>query len=205
VSQPLAGQSSNLLDGFGQIASKQDVVDATAGVQDSIGDIFDQLDGFGTQIDDATAAAAAAQAAADAAAAAANDAVDVADLAVASAQYWKDEFVVSSAGLLLGKNEMVLGMVMDVPSPRTRTVTRVHYALLTNTTTTLTIQLIKVNAAGTVETVILTTNITGGAIRRTDSTINEVVLDTERILCNVTAITGGVASGLQCAVVGTFL
>lgn len=203
MSQPLAGQSSNLLDGFGQIASKQDVVDATAGVQDSIGDIFDQLDGFGTQIDDATAAAAAAQAAADAAAAAAGDAADVADLAVASAQYWKDEFVVSSAGVLLGKNEMVLGVVMDVPPGKARRVTRIHYAMLSNTGT-MTIQLIKVNAAGTTETVILTTNITSGATRQTDSTIDEPVADKERILCNVTAI-GGTASGLQCAVVGTFI
>lgn len=203
MSQPLAGQSSNLLDGFGQIASKQDVVDATAGVTEDIGDIFDQLDGFGADIDAAEAVAAAAAAAAAAAQAAADDAGDVADAAVASAQYWKDEFVVSSAGVLLGKNEMVLGMVMDVPSPRTRTVTRVHYAMLANTST-MTIQLIKVNAAGTVETVILTTNIVSGAIRQTDSTINEVVTDKERILCNVTAI-GGVASGLQCAVVGTLI
>lgn len=151
----------------------------------------------------AAEAAAAAQAAASDAANAAAAAADTADAAVEAAQYWKDEFVVSSAGVLLGKNEMVLGVVMDVPPGKARRVTRIHYAMLSNSST-MTIQLIKVNAAGTTETVILTTNITSGATRQTDSTIDVAVADKERILCNVTAI-GGTASGLQCAVVGTFI
>lgn len=187
MSAPLAGQSGNLLAGFGEIASKTDVLEATEGVTEDIGDIFDQLDGFGSRIDTVEVVA--------------DNAAETADIAYANAQYWKDEFVVSSAGLLLGFNELVIGVVMDVPTSRTRRVTDLHYALLTNTAT-VTVELIKI-AVGGGTSVAHTATFTGTRQSYNNLTID--VLDKERIACNVTVISGGTASVLQTAVVGVLL
>lgn len=51
MSQPLAGQSGNMIAAFGQVATKTDVLDATGAVEEDIGDIYDELDGFGTNLD----------------------------------------------------------------------------------------------------------------------------------------------------------
>ncbi|QUD15890.1 hypothetical protein [Nocardia phage KYD2] len=51
MTQPLAGQSGNLVAAFGAIASKQDVIDATDGITEDIGDIYDELSGFGQNVD----------------------------------------------------------------------------------------------------------------------------------------------------------
>ncbi|AEV52245.1 hypothetical protein [Nocardia phage NBR1] len=51
MTAPLAGQSGNMIAAFGALASKQDVVDATGGITEDIGDIYDDLDGFGQNID----------------------------------------------------------------------------------------------------------------------------------------------------------
>ena len=209
MSQPLAGQSGNLLEGFGQIASKQDVVDATAGVSENIGDIFDQLDGFGSQIDDAAAQAAAAQAAADAAAAAAaaaaataNDAQDTADIAYANAQYWEAECVVSSAEVLLGVNELLIGLCQNVPTGKTRTITDLHIALVSQPAG-MVLETKKYNAAGTSSSVLHTATLTAGQIRRSYNNLGLAVLDKERIFWNVTSITGTVAPVvLQCLIFG---
>ncbi|WP_288049369.1 hypothetical protein, partial [Nocardia sp.] len=90
-----------------------------------------------TPIQGAYTAAAAAQGAADAvvgiAEAAANDAAaaeSTAASASARASYWEAEFVVASAAVVLGVNELLIGLCQNVPGGLTRTITDMHVALL---------------------------------------------------------------------------
>ena len=177
MSQPLAGQSGNLIAGFGQVASKDDVLAATDGVQEDIGNIFDDLDGFGDRIDAVEIVA--------------NDASDTADVAYAAASYWETECVVASAAVVLGLNELFIGLCQNVPTGKQRIITDLHIALQSQANG-LTIQTKKYNAAGTSSSVIRTDTLTAGQIRASYNNIGANVLDKERIFWNVTSITGSV-------------
>lgn len=158
---------------------------------------------------DAQTAAANAEAAADAvlgvaenADAKATAAQTSADVAYAAAARWKDEFIVASAGVVLGKNELALGVVMDVPSGRTRKISRIIYGLITNTGA-MTIQLISTSPTRT-SSVIHTTVIPAGVVEFIDNSPDISVIDGHRISCNVTVIDGN-SSVLQCAIIGALL
>ncbi|OZF09800.1 hypothetical protein CH300_00015 [Rhodococcus sp. 15-1154-1] len=125
-----------------------------------------------------------------------------ADVAYAAAARWKDEFIVASAGVVLGKNELALGVVMDVPAGRTRKISRVIYGLITNTGA-MTVQLISTSPSR-VSTVIHTSTIPAGVVEFIDNSPDISVLDGHRISCTVTAI-GGNSSVLQCALIGALL
>lgn len=134
---------------------------------------------------------------------------EAADIAYANAQHWKDEFLVASAGVQLGKNEVDLGVVMDLPLDgiaRVRKITALRYGTKANASTSFTIELRKTNLAN-VESTIHTTTITGGATKLRDNTIDYTVNDGDYISCNVTNITpsGAVISVLQCAVIGVLI
>lgn len=129
---------------------------------------------------------------AEAAANAAAAADTKADQAYEAASYWEAECVVASAGVLLGVNELLIGLCQNVPTGKTRRITDLHFALQTNPGG-VTIETRKWNAAGTssslVHTATLGTNVT--RINYNNLTID--VLDKERIYWHVTAV--GVVSG----------
>lgn len=150
----------------------------------------------------ASSTATAAQTAASNAASVAAAAQETADIAYENAQYNKDEFVVSSAGVQLGKNEETLGILMTTPAGRIRKITRVIYTLGSNTGT-MTVQLVRRDLGGT-ESVVLTTNISSAAIVYPDNTIDYETVDLDHYLCNVTAI-GGVANTLHCCIESVIL
>lgn len=145
----------------------------------------------GTANTNATAAQTAASNAASVAAAA----QDVADVAYANAQNDRDGFSVSTAGLNYGINEETLGILMTTPAGRTRKITRVIYTAKSNTGT-ITIQLIRRALNGT-ESVVLTTNVSSGALVHPDSSIDYTTTDLDQYHCNVTAMSGTVNS-LSC-------
>lgn len=147
-------------------------------------------------------AATAAQTTASNAANVAAAAQETADIAYVNAQYWKDEFSCSSTGLLLGKNEEALGMVMDVPPGKIRKITNVRYGLLANSGV-LTIQIRKITTAG-VESVIHTTALPSAATKYNDNTIDYQVADGDYILANVLTNTG-TSSVLHVALVGVLI
>lgn len=150
----------------------------------------------------ANTTATAAQTAASNAASVAAAAQETADIAYENAQYNKDEFAVSSAGVVLGKNEETLGILMTTPAGRIRKITRVIYSFGTNTGTA-TVQLIRRALNGT-ESVVLTTSITSGAIVFPDNTIDYTTTDLDHYLCNVTAL-GGTANTLHCCIESVIL
>lgn len=125
-----------------------------------------------------------------------------ADVAYAASARWKDEFMVSSAGVILGKNEVDLGMVMDVPPGRVRRITRLIYGLSRNTGAMI-IELKLVDQLRN-ESTLHTTTIPAGVREYVDNGIDVSVPDGNRIHCNVTAI-GGDSSVLQCALIGVLL
>lgn len=125
-----------------------------------------------------------------------------ANVAYAAAARWKDEFIVASAGVVLGKNELALGVVMDVPSGRTRRISRIIYGLITNTGA-MTVQLISTSPSR-VSTTIHTTTIPAGVVEFIDNSPDISVIDGHRISCNVTIIDGN-SSVLQCAIIGALL
>ncbi|QSL67881.1 minor tail protein [Nocardia phage P3.1] len=148
-----------------------------------------------SQASTANSNASAAQTAASNAASVAAAAQDTADVAVELAQNDRDGFAVSTAGLNLGINEEPLGILLTVPAGRTRTITRVIYTCHSNTGT-ITIQLIRRQLNGA-ETVVLTTNVSSGALVHPDSSIDYGVTDLDQYHCNITAISG-VVTGLSC-------
>lgn len=137
----------------------------------------------------------------------AQEALLTADIAYENAQYWKDECVVASAGVVLGVNELVIGVVMDVPTGRSRKITDMHFAFL------------RKPVAFTVETKIQSADGVGERVARTDTVpatqtrwninnLNIDVADKERVFWNVTSTattTVDLASVFQVALVGVLL
>ncbi len=132
----------------------------------------------------------------------AEQAYEQAEVAYAAAARWKDEFVVSSAGVVLGQNEIDLGVVMDVPPGRQRIVSRIIYGLSRNTGA-LTVQLISTSPQRT-RSVIHSTTILAGQVERIDDSPNISVQDGHRISCSVLSIDGD-SSVLQCALIGALI
>lgn len=144
----------------------------------------------------------------DAAEAAANQAADAqetADVAYANASYWEAECVVSSADVLLGVNELLIGLCQNVPTGKTRKITDIHIAL-NSQPGGMVLQTKKWNAAGTSSTVVHTATLTANQTRRSYNLLDIAVADKERIFWNVSSITGSVSpSVLQVAVFGVIL
>ncbi|MET8430174.1 hypothetical protein [Nocardia sp. NPDC004860] len=153
-----------------------------------------------------------AQGAADAAVttsqAAANDAANAsekADIAYDTASFWSIEFIVASAEVLLGVNELLLGPILNVPDGRTALLTDIHVGLL-NQPNGFTVETRKWNAAGTSYTTIHTGVLGANVTRRDFGTLSVSVLDKERFWPYVTSITGTTPpTVLQICVAGVFI
>ena len=134
----------------------------------------------------------------------ANAAQQTANVAYQNAQYWKDECVVASAGVMLGVNELIIGVVMDVPPGRTRKITSLHFAFFQKPES-ISLET-KVTSAAGVERVVHSITILAGVTRQSVSELDITVTDKERVSWNVTAQSGSVAANvLQVAVVGVLL
>lgn len=130
-----------------------------------------------------TAQAAANQAAsADATAASASD----------RASYWETEFVVASAGVVLGVNELLLGPVQNVPGGLTRTLTDMHIGFITQPGG-LTFELKKWSADGTSSTVLGTYSVAANVTRANWAGLGFVMATRERVFINITSVTGSIA------------
>lgn len=139
-------------------------------------------------------AAANAAAAAEATAAAALEAVS----------YWETEFVIASAAVVLGVNELLIGPCQNVPGGLERIITDMHIAFLSQPNG-LTFELKKWNPDGTVDSVLDTFTVPAGA-NRASWAINYNVVHRERLFINVTSVTGTVAPQvLQVLVFGAFV
>ena len=136
----------------------------------------------------ADAAVTTAQAAADAAAAAESTAASASD----RASYWEAEFVVASAGVVLGVNELLIGLCQNVPGGLTRTITDMHVALLSQPAG-MTFQLKKWDATGTTSSVLDTYTLAANVIRANWANLGFVMASRERVYVNVTSVTGSTA------------
>lgn len=132
----------------------------------------------------------------------ANEAQLTADQAYENAQYWTNEALVASAQINLGVNELLLGMVMDVPTGKTRKITDVHYAML-EMPGTMTIQMRKTTLAGTTTT-IHTATIATNETRKSYNNLDLTVANKDRVFWNVSAATG-INNVLSAAVAGVLL
>lgn len=179
-------------DTYTAIAKAQQAADSVTGIANSAL----------TAADSASAAADAVLGVAENADAKASAAQVAADVAYAAAARWKDEFIVASAGVVLGKNELALGVVMDVPPGRTRKISRIIYGMFTNTGQ-IVVQLIN-TTPDRISTIIHSTTIPAGQIEYVDNTPDISVVDGNRISCNVLSIAGN-SSVLQCAVIGALI
>lgn len=137
----------------------------------------------------------AAQEAASNAANVALAAQETADIAYANAQNDRDGFGVSTAGVNLGFNEDDLGILMTTPPNRVRKITRVIYAMKSNTGT-ISIDLVRRALNGT-ETVVLSTNVPSTAITYADNSIDFETTDLDQYYCTVTSKTG-LQTSLRC-------
>lgn len=182
------------------------VGDDLASVVDGIANGLNQTHGTATSAQTtAVAAQTTATTAVTTAQAAANDAaaaVETADIAYENASYWEAECVVASAGVVLGINELFIGLCQNVPTGRARTVTDLHIALLSQPAG-IVIETKKWNAAGTSSSVIHTATLGANVTRISYNNLGLAVADKERIFWNVTSITGTVEPNvLQCLIFG---
>lgn len=203
VGSTLAEIVENVADGLNETNSTATTAQSTATTANTNANTANT--NASTALSAATSASSVASAASTAASNAASVAAaaqETADIAYENAQYNKDEFAVSSAGVLLGKNEETLGIIMTTPDARIRKITRVIYSFGSNTGTA-TIQLIKKTVGGT-ESVVLTTNVTSAAIVYPDNTIDYTTADLDHYMCNVTALSG-VANTLHCCIESVIL
>ncbi|MCM6778019.1 hypothetical protein NDR87_31010 [Nocardia sp. CDC159] len=165
-----------------------------------------------TRIDGAYAAVEIAQGSADqavttaqAAANSAAAAVETADIAYDNASYWESECVVASAAVLLGVNELLIGLAQNVPTGRTRKITDLHIALLSQPNG-MVIETKKFNSTGTSSSVVHTASLGANVTRINYQNLNINVADKERIFWNVASITGSTApTALQILVFGVIL
>jgi hypothetical protein len=135
---------------------------------------------------------------------AANAAVATAASALEAVGYWETEFVVASAAVVLGVNELLIGPVQNVPGGLERIITDLHIAFLSQPNG-LTFELKKWNPDGTSATVLGTYTLPAGNTRASFA-INYTVVHRERIFINVTSVTGSVAPQvIQVLVFGAFV
>lgn len=128
------------------------------------------------------------EAAANAAAAAEATAASASD----RASYFETEWVVASAGVVLGVNEVLLGPVQNVPGGLSRTITDMHIGFITQPGG-LTFEFKKWSADGTTATVLGTFTIGANVTRANWASLNYSMATRERVFINVTSITGTVA------------
>lgn len=110
-----------------------------------------------------------------------------------AAAYWETECVVATAAVTLGVNELLIGLVQNVPSGLNRLITDLHVALLSQPNG-LEFELRKWNATNTVSTVLDTLTMAAGVNRASWSwPLGLPVAHRERLYWNITSITGSVA------------
>lgn len=141
---------------------------------------------------------------------AAQNAVEVADIAYENAQYWKDECVVASAGVVRGVNELVIGVVMDVPTGRSRKITDMHFALFNKPgiiSISTKVQGVPDANGIMAERTVHSFSMIAGSTRANINNLTIDVADKERVFWDVTdtGSGGGIASVLQVALVGVLL
>ena len=189
----------NILNPTGKIPTKQSVDDVATKAE------LAQQSSISASANAATARSESALAltAAQSVQAIADDALATADIAYENAQYWEKECVISSAEVLLGVNELLIGMVMDVPTGRIRKITDLHFALVANTGT-ITIETKLQNVAGNASRVVHTATITN-SVRRSYNNLAIDVFDKERVFWNVITPYNVPATVLQVSAVGVLL
>lgn len=155
-------------------------------------EVRDRIDGAYSQIEivsgNAATAITEAQAAANAAAAAESTAASASD----RASYWEAEFVVASASVVLGVNELLIGLCQNVPGGLTRTITDMHVALLSQPNG-MAFELKKWDPTGTTATVLDTYTLAANVTRANWANLNFAMSSRERVYVNVTSVTGSVA------------
>lgn len=186
-------------DGGGDYSYGQNMTEAigmqimTRGAKTSIGnagsvhrtEVSDRISKVQTKADTAvTEAAAAANKAATAESTAAS--------ASTRASYWEAEFVVASAAVVLGVNELLIGLCQNVPGGLTRTITDMHVAL-SSQPNGMTFELKKWDATGTAASVLGTYNLAANVTRANWPNLGLVMASRERVFINVTSVTGSVA------------
>lgn len=127
--------------------------------------------------------------------AAANEAAEAgvkADIAYDNAHYWSVECVVSSAEVMLGVNELLLGPVLNVPDGLEARITDAHFAFITQPGG-CTIEIKRWNHSGTVADVIHTQVLGANVTRLNAPALDIPVFDKERFFYNVTSIIGSTA------------
>ncbi|MFI5777040.1 hypothetical protein [Nocardia sp. NPDC051570] len=112
--------------------------------------------------------------------------------ASARASYWETEFVVASAAVVLGVNELLIGPVQNVPGGLTRTATDMHVALLSQPNG-MTFELKKWDADGLNASVLGTYVLPANTTRANWPNLGFVMNSRERVFVNVTNVTGTVA------------
>lgn len=139
---------------------------------------------------------------------AANEAANAgekADIAYDNAHEWSIEFVCASAAVNLGRNELLLGPMLNVRGNRTAILTDVHIALLEQPGG-ITIDTRKWNASVTAFTVAHTGTLDPNVTLRSFSGLTVPVLDKERFFPNVAAVVGTTPPNvLQICVAGVFV
>ncbi|NKY60337.1 hypothetical protein [Nocardia flavorosea] len=124
--------------------------------------------------------------------------------ALEAVSYWETEFVVASAAVVLGVNELLIGPCQNVPGGLERVITDMHIAFLSQPNG-LTFELKKWDPDGTVSSVLGTYSMDAGTNRQSWA-INYNVIHRERLFINVTSVTGTVAPQvLQILVFGAFV
>jgi hypothetical protein len=176
-----------------QTSMTSGTVSSIGGARDSHqSNVDDRIDGAYTEIavvsgnaDDAVTQA---QEAANTAASAEATAASASD----RASYWETEFVVASAAVVLGVNELLLGPVQNVPGGLTRTLTDMHIGFISQPGG-LTFELKKWNSTGTTATVLGTYTIGANVTRANWSSLGFAMATRERVFINFTSVTGSVA------------
>ncbi|MGW0245043.1 hypothetical protein ACWDYH_00195 [Nocardia goodfellowii] len=112
--------------------------------------------------------------------------------ASARASYWEAEFVVASAAVVLGVNELLIGLCQNVPGGLTRTITDMHVALLTQPNG-MAFELKKWDATGTTSSVLGTYSLAANVTRANWANLALGMQSRERVYINVTTVTGSVA------------
>lgn len=109
-----------------------------------------------------------------------------------AATYWEAEFVAASAAVVLGVNELLIGLCQNVPGGLERRVTDLHVALLSQPNG-MAFELKKMNDSGTSSSVLDTFTLSSSQTRANWSSLDYEVFNRERLYIDVTSVTGSVA------------
>ena len=109
-----------------------------------------------------------------------------------AATYWECEFVAASAAVVLGVNELLIGLCQNVPLGLIRKVTDLHVAFLSQPNG-ITFELKKMAADGLSSSVLATYTLTANQTRVNWSELDFEMFTRERLFINVTSVVGSVA------------